>query len=786
MRRNTGGTVIQTIEQIDRVGTLNGMSGAGHSLAGLSLIYAVNGCGKSTLAAVLAAAGSGDGRSLSERRSLGTTGNPHARLVLADGTKRVLNGGQWSGTAPRTHVFDSQFVDQNVHKGGDVSPSHRQGLLSFVIGETAVQQQEALESAQLLVTAAKAEVQRLDREVVAMAHAIDPTMTTQSFESLPVQDKNEAQVQLGKAEAALTAGRNLSQILALPTPAELREIKIDLTDLFEALGEPLSALHSEARRRVAEHVGHIDSQAAGLNPESWLSAGVALAPNDECPFCGQSTEGIELVDMYAEYFDTAYGALRDRIERLRARLGSQAQEDRSRELTVEYERSRTAATAWASHLSLSSLPEIELITQTLIRIGALVDSLLGRKIESFEKSIDAAGDDDVIVTLASALPLHVEEVNAALRVVRAEIDLFKSSVSVSGVPQLERERDTARLSLLRGTDEVVQLFTDLALARKEVRQQDRAATEARDASKAAMNQTLSEFEQTINAELLKLGAQFAIEKVTSSFVGGTSRGNYGLNLGGTSIDVSNGLPPFRLALSEGDKRTLAFAFFCAIVLRDNDLRGRVVVVDDPVTSLDAHRRRHTTNTLNEMSLRGAQVIVLAHDATYLRDVRQAFSKKTEDKYGVPRTSAALQLLRPGGGSAVLTDHNLDRECESKYFRHYRQLRSFVAGELEDGALVSHVDAANAVRPLVEGYLHRRFPGRVPESTLGAVIVAIKQASAPDVLAYAKPLVPELTEINDWAAGSHHDTQSDFAGQDADPNEVRAFAIRALKVVHGEP
>jgi len=778
--------MIQTIEQIDRVGTLNGMSGAGHPLAGLSLIYAVNGCGKSTLAAVLAAAGSGDGGSLSERRSLGTTGDPHARLLLADGTKRVLNGGQWSGTAPNTHVFDSQFVDQNVHKGGEVSPSHRQGLLNFVIGETAVQEQEALESAQLLVTAAKAEVQRLDREVVAMAHAIDPTMTTQSFENLPVRDQGEAQVQLGKAEAALTAGRNLSQILALPTPVELREIRVDLTDLVDAVGEPLSALHSEARRRVAEHVMHIDPQTAGLNPESWLSTGIALAPKDECPFCGQSTEGIGLVDLYAEYFDSAYGALRDRIERLRARLGSQALEGRSRELAVEYDRSRAAATAWASHVGLSSLPEIESIKQTLTRIGALVDNLLARKIESFEKSIDAADDYNVIVNLASALPVYVDEVNAALRVVRAEIEAFKGSVSVSGLPQLERELDTARLALLRGTDGVVQLFANLALARSEVRQQERAATEARFASKAAMNQILSEFEQKINTELVKLGAKFTIEKVTSSFVGGTSRGNYGLNLGGASIDVSNGLPPFRLALSEGDKRTLAFAFFCAILLRDDDLRGRVVVVDDPVTSLDAHRRRHTTNTLNEMSLRGAQVIVLAHDATYLRDVRQVFSRKPQDKHGAPRTSAALQLLRPGGGGAFLTDHNLDRECESKYFRHYRQLRAFVAGELEDGVLVTHVDAANAVRPLVEGYLHRRFPGRVPEGTLGAVIVDIKQASAPDVLVYAKPLVSELTEINEWASGSHHDTQSDFAGQGGDPNEVRAFAIRALKVVHGEP
>ncbi|WP_146070713.1 AAA family ATPase [Cryobacterium sp. M91] len=778
--------MIQTIERIDRVGTLNGLDGSAYRLARLSLIYAVNGCGKSTLASVLTAAGSGDGRSLTERQSLGTTVDPHVRLMLADGTKRVLSHGQWTGSAPRAHVFDTQFIDQNVHKGGDVSPSHRQGLLNVVIGHTAVEQQEALEAAQLLVASAKEKVEKLDSEVVAMAHAIDPSMTFSTFERLPVLDEGETQEQLAKAEAALTAGRNISQIFALPRPVELSKIDVDLNDLFEALSAPLSALHGEAKRRVAEHVAHIDGRTTVADSESWLRTGAAIAPVGECPFCGQSTTGIELVDLYAEFFDSAYGTLRDRVERLRARLGSSAQEALVKQTTTEYERARSAAASWASHLNVSPLPELVPITQTLSDIGRLVDGLIARKIENFEKPVDAVGHVDTLITFAHALPNIIEDVNAAVRQAQTEINTFKSSLSAAGVHQLEKELAAARLASLRGSNDVVRLLTERSAAKKEVGQQERAATEARDASKSAMNQILSEFEVNINDHLLKMGAQFSIEKVTSTFAGGTSRGNYGLKLRGTSIDVSNGLPPFRLALSEGDKRTLAFAFFCAIVLQDNDLRGQVIVVDDPVTSLDAHRRRHTTNTLNEISLRGAQVIILAHDATYLRDVRQSFKKKEKDNYNALRTSAELQLMRPSSGDAVLTSHDLDRECESKYFRHYRLLRSFIAGERESGAWVSHTVAANAVRPLVEGYLHRRFPGRVPEKTLGAVVVDINSATSSDVLAHAKPLAAELSQINDWAAGPHHDTQSDFAGQDADSQEVRAFAIRALKIVHGEP
>jgi len=177
-----------------------------------------------------------------------------------------------------------------------------------------------------------------------------------------------------------------------------------------------------------------------------------------------------------------------------------------------------------------------------------------------------------------------------------------------------------------------------------------------------------------------------------------------------------------------------------------------------------------------MSRRGAQVIVLAHDSTYLRDVRQVFSKKKNDNYNAPRTSTELQLKRPSSNNSMLLAADLDRECDSTYFCHYRRLRLFVFGESEDGALVEHIVAAKTVRPLVEGYLHRRFPGRVPEKPLGAVIVEINQSTAPDVLLHAKSLVPELSESNGWAIGLHQDTQLNYAGQSPDPHEAVAFAL----------
>ena len=780
------GVMIQAIEKIDRIGVLNGFDGSAHPLTRLSLIYGGNGRGKSTLAAVLSAAGSGTTDSLSERQTLGTTLPAHVRLQTFGASNRVLNNGLWTGGPLRTRVFDTQFVDQNVHTGGEVSPSHRQGLLAIAIGTTAVDQQEKLDAAQGLVATAKAEMERIGTELLAMAHAIERSCSFPTFQQLPVSDEVDSPV--SEAETSLADGKNATKIYALPLPAEVKAIKLDVSDLFEALGESLSTLHSQARLQVADHMTHLSTEFSQINVEVWLSTGADLAPDAECPFCGQSTEGIDLVDMYAEFFDSAYGDLRDRLARLKDRLGGAARERLQAQLVIEYERASTLTTAWKTHVDLPELPELGPVLKRLADFGELFDALLAQKMDHFELSIQSGDDRSDLETSGVALSVLVVRVNAGIRQACSDIEAYKDSLSGSSVAQLEARLVAARLAQLRASPNVQHLFTSWTAAKKEVAKRESEASEARNASKDAMNSTLAVFEAVINDHLEKMQAQFRIEKVTSTYAGGASRGNYGLKLRGTSIDVSGGKPPFRIALSEGDKRTLAFAFFCATVSAEQDLRGQVIVVDDLVTSLDSHRRTHTTNTLNDFSLRGAQVVVLAHDATYLREVREKFARKELDDHGDPRPSTELQLFRTRSGDASLSKHDLDRECESKYFRHYRQIRAFLDAAVVDGAVVSHTTAGEAIRPLVEAYLHRRFPGHIPKKhkTLGSVIVLISAAMPGSVLVYAKHLVSELTEINEFGMRYHHDTESDTDLPEPDADEVKAFAQRALRIVLGDP
>ena len=71
-------------------------------------------------------------------------------------------------------------------------------------------------------------------------------------------------------------------------------------------------------------------------------------------------------------------------------------------------------------------------------------------------------------------------------------------------------------------------------------------------------------------------------------------------------------------MSTGDKSVLGLALFLASVNADDDLEEKVVVLDDPFTSLDDFRRSFTATEINRLARRAKQVIVLSHDKTFLR------------------------------------------------------------------------------------------------------------------------------------------------------------------------
>jgi hypothetical protein len=91
--------------------------------------------------------------------------------------------------------------------------------------------------------------------------------------------------------------------------------------------------------------------------------------------------------------------------------------------------------------------------------------------------------------------------------------------------------------------------------------------------------------------------------------------------------------------------------------------------------------------------------------------------------------------------------------------------------------------AQALRPLVEGSLHRRFPGLIKDGvTFGVVLDQIKSAAAGHPLAALQPQLPALAALNDFVGQFHHDTAGIVLRDNVADSELHPFAKQAMLFV----
>lgn len=128
---------------------------------------------------------------------------------------------------------------------------------------------------------------------------------------------------------------------------------------------------------------------------------------------------------------------------------------------------------------------------------------------------------------------------------------------------------------------------------------------------------------------------------------------------------------------------------------------------------------------------------------------------------------------------------LDELCRSRYLEHYELVQSVVDGDRNDQQDISN--AAKALRPLLEGYLHRKYPGSISRGLmLGSSISEIDSAAGTSSpLAVMSHRVAELRKMNDFACQFHHDTNPDYEDrtQKATQWEVQAEGRKILEFIH---
>jgi wobble nucleotide-excising tRNase len=272
----------------------------------LTLLYARNASGKTTLARLLAAAGSQDAAAVEAHRTLDAPTPPEVVLSLRDGTCR-FDGAEWKGTTPRVVVFDRDFIEANVAVGQSPDKATRKGLLELALGADAVASKHALDGFARLGGEIARELAPHAATIRTAAQAAAlPEVQFIALPSVedPVQERQAA-------EAIERDAISAAEVVKRPRPAPLPVlVSPDLDAVAGLLGRTARRLGDEAERQVLDHLeGRLGGQG-----ERWVRGGLSLDDGQTCPFCGQDTRDLDLIRHYRSLFDPAWDQLAASVE----------------------------------------------------------------------------------------------------------------------------------------------------------------------------------------------------------------------------------------------------------------------------------------------------------------------------------------------------------------------------------------------------------------------------------------------------------------------------------------
>jgi wobble nucleotide-excising tRNase len=530
-------------------------------------------------------------------------------------------------------------------------------------------------------------------------------------------------------------------------------------------------IHENAEKLVKQQVAKLGKQGS----ENWLSHGQHFDNSRACPYCDQDISSNDLVRAYQTHFNAAYSDLKAKVSALQDIVVDATSDN----IIATLEQSVSLAVAktdgWRDSVQIRAIHfDAETSRNALAAFREFVVSIVLRKNAAPAEPFGSDTEKSQAIALWEQVLIPLRSTNGEINAITGLISAYKSQLNSDSVPLLRQQLQQFQLSKNRYDAKVVQLLELLSEARKNVEATDKIKKTARDDLDTLMTTTLSKYQVEINALLKNFGASFSIKGMSANFRGNAPRSEYGLSLRERDIPLEGVSPSFSTVLSEGDKRTLAFAFFIASTMQDPKLPNQTVVIDDPMCSLDRNRRHHTQTVLKRIHSQAAQLIVLAHDAYFIRDLRDTLKKND--------ATARISLFQLAAVQESYTDFarfDIEKECASVYARHHQLLNDFSNGQGND-----HSSIAKAIRPMLEGYLHRRFPGTLGKDQLfGQAVSSIRDAPHSSPLHHAKNLVNELNEINSYASQFHHDTNPDADAISVSPAELKTFVKRALDVVH---
>lgn len=667
----------------------------------VNLVYGWNGCGKTTLTRLFDTIARGDAHGV------------EYEVELSDGTK--LRAGD--PFAKPVRVFNQPYVEANVRVletkasaisillgeenkellaqveadqrelSGDPADPEKKGLLSELNGYGQKKTRKEKENDNAFTDVAKTISAATTGSGAASRNYRAPD-ARKDFAALP-----------GKtplADAELEAKILSIRQVPLPTLEPLEQPVVTLPDGGTMGALDLAAnIYATARSMVSTTVEAEVIERLAANPPvaEWVEQGLHLhSPGAVCEFCGSPVPAERLAQL-ARHFSDADRALKRELEaritglRLAyATLDKFQPTDAARlyeELRPDYQAALDTFTA-----------ERAALLSQIAALGKLLQEKRLRTTEEMAQDVvlDAAAVREALGRMDAAIRAHNEKSGEFARLQREAVWAIKAHF-LSGIFDDVKRREA----------EIAELVVDLA-KRSAAIEEIRARIVANMAQISSDHRACEEINKGLRTFLGRGELRFEPEE--DSDQAGRVVG-YRIMRGDAPAEY----------LSEGEKTAVAFVYF-VVHLADGKFSKAdgVVVIDDPISSLDSNSLYQAFSFLKNAVEGCGQVFILTHNFDFLKLLLNWRSRVSgQTGYYMINNTVVGDVRR---ASVQHMDREL-REYESEYHYLFKRLKEMRADQ--DGTIAKAYPVPNIARKVWETFLYYRVPnGKNPHTKTTAL------------------------------------------------------------------
>ncbi|GHR13533.1 hypothetical protein VN1247_12550 [Helicobacter pylori] len=673
-----------------------------------NVIFGNNGCGKTSLTRAFELLISKN-KHIEKYRTISTAESPSIEFECKDGSYKIEPNNNIGVPSFKVEIYNSDFLHNNTPFNSEFGFKKLDD--GVIILEGSVLGEETKEINQLkncrekvekrqkkikdendtetLSAEQESKIKEYDEEIEKIRKEVTSkikiTLDDIKINNICEVSKDDFKVQ----EDALTnlekdfdeldkAMKKFDDLKEMELPKDYQTIKVKLESLFSF---DIDKEAGQVSKEIKEHISKVGRE--------FIEKGIELQkemPDNACPFCKQEIIN-NIIQAYTSYFNKSIEQFKQDSLEVSGTLKKILEQWNIKEILQSFERFEPFMKKDFSTNKESLKNALEQIKVLLEKLQKEVDKKEGVKdkekfqeidkklSENYEKLQKCAGETRNILNQKKEQKKKLEKLKKDLkeaRIKKAKHDSYDS--------QKSKEEAKRKLSVLNCRHERLnRLLEKIDKKLKELYDQKRPDIE-----------TINNYLKALNLP------KYSLDK------------DYRIVLNSDALENSEA----KIILSDGEKTTLAFAYFLArlkLFYKKENLKKLVVVIDDPISSLDEQRIYNTTclvAKINQELAREklsnekekAQVFVLTHNHTFMARLINMVGKHA--RY--------FQLERYQGQLKIVCKDEVIGYFDTFYLLLFKEVYAFAKKEKVQDDFNEAINYGNKIRILLESFLKINF------------------------------------------------------------------------------